>query len=53
VKKEISEPISEKAKMPSPSVAIENAQKEISEKQKLNWPHKRNIHRSQSKGIGI
>jgi hypothetical protein len=53
VKNEISEPISEKAKMPSAAVAIENAQKEIFEIQKINWPHKRNIRQSQSRGVGI
>jgi len=53
VAKKISEPITEKAKILSPSVAVENGRGEISEMQKLNWPHNRNVRQSQARGIGI
>jgi conjugative relaxase-like TrwC/TraI family protein len=52
-KKEISEAVSEVAATSSPSVAVENGRVEISETQKLNWPHKRNVRQSQSRGVGI
>jgi hypothetical protein len=53
VKKEISESVKEPAATPSQSVTVKNGQREISEMQKFNWLHKRNVRRAQSKGIRI
>jgi conjugative relaxase-like TrwC/TraI family protein len=53
VTKEISESVNESAENPSQPVAVKNVEREISEMQKLNWPHKRNVHQSQSKGVGM
>jgi RecA/RadA recombinase len=53
VKKDISEPISEKVNKPSSSVAIENGQKEILQTQKFNWPHKRNVRQLQARIIRV
>jgi conjugative relaxase-like TrwC/TraI family protein len=53
VQKDISESVNEPAETPSQPMAVENGQRRISKKQKLNWPHKRNVHQSQSKGVGI
>jgi ATP-dependent exoDNAse (exonuclease V) alpha subunit len=53
VKKEISESINKSAVAPSQSAAVENGQGEISQTQKFNWLHKRNVRQSQSKGVGI
>jgi RecA/RadA recombinase len=52
-KKEISESVNQSAATSSPSVAAKNVQREISEMQKLNWPHNRNVRQSQARGIGI
>jgi conjugative relaxase-like TrwC/TraI family protein len=53
VQKDISESVNESAETQSQPMAVENGQRRISKKQKLNWPHKRNVHQSQSKGVGI
>jgi hypothetical protein len=53
VKQEISESVNESVETPSPSVAVKNVQREISETQKFNWPQKRNVPQSQSRGVGI
>jgi ATP-dependent exoDNAse (exonuclease V) alpha subunit len=53
VQKDISESVNESAETQSQPMAVENCQRRISKKQKLNWPHKRNVHQSQSKGVGI
>jgi conjugative relaxase-like TrwC/TraI family protein len=53
VKKEISEAVNESTEAQSPSVAVENVQREISETQKLNWPYKQNFRQTQSKGVRI
>jgi conjugative relaxase-like TrwC/TraI family protein len=37
----------------SQSVAIENAERTIPEMRKLNRPHKQNVYRSHSRGVGI
>jgi len=52
-KKEVSELVNKSVAKPLPSVAVENVEREISETQKLNWPHKQNIRRSQSRGMGM
>jgi hypothetical protein len=53
VTKKISEAANESAETPSPSVAVKNVQREISETQKFNWPQKRNVRQAQSRGVGI
>jgi ATP-dependent exoDNAse (exonuclease V) alpha subunit len=53
ITKGIPESVSESAATPSPSVAVKNVEGEISETQKFNWSHKRNVRQSQSRGIGI
>ena len=40
-------------KKPSQPAAIEKVQRQISEMQKFNWPHKRNIRQPQSKGVEV
>jgi ATP-dependent exoDNAse (exonuclease V) alpha subunit len=54
VAKEIAESADEGAAKESlRQVPIENIQRQISETQKLNWPHKRNVGQSQPRSIGI
>jgi len=51
VKKEISESVNGSAETPSQSVAVKNAEREISEKRERL--HEQNIRQAQSRGIGI
>ena len=54
VAKEIAESTDEGAAKESlRQVPVENIQRQISETQKLNWPHKRNVGQSQPRSIGI
>ena len=53
VMKEISEAVNQSEETPSPSLAVKNVQREISEMQKFNWPHKQKVRQSQSRGVGI
>jgi conjugative relaxase-like TrwC/TraI family protein len=53
VAKEISESAEEAATTQAQLVAVKNVERKISETQKINWPHKRNVRQSQERGIGI
>jgi RecA/RadA recombinase len=55
VSKDISESAEDETvtKKPSQPVAIEKVGRQISGPHKINWTHKRNVSRSQSKGVGI